>query len=221
MKLLILMVGLPRAGKSTYAQKLHNYYGHPVINPDTFRLQMYGHRFYKEGERHVWATVHSAVSAILATTGTVILDATNVTAALRRTFAETNPDATIVNITVHEEPEVCIDRARQDGMEDLVDVIKRMDDMYESPHISDEAVIEVSSDRVTYHNIPDAAMIEVDMENMALPYITRAAAARMAKIEELWANAERGSNETGEGFYGFLADKGYIEHIERIVKDDG
>jgi hypothetical protein len=27
--------------------------------------------------------------------------------------------------------------------------------------------------------------------------------------------------EPGEGFYGFLADKGYIEHIERIVKDDG
>ncbi|KKK82651.1 hypothetical protein LCGC14_2801230, partial [marine sediment metagenome] len=46
MKKLILTVGLPRSGKSTWARKQ----GHPIVNPDSIRLALYGEPFIEEAE---------------------------------------------------------------------------------------------------------------------------------------------------------------------------
>ncbi len=75
-KVLILTVGLPRSGKSTWSRKQ----GHPVVCPDAIRLAMHGRPFVPSAERLVWASAHLMVESLfLAGHPVVILDATNVT----------------------------------------------------------------------------------------------------------------------------------------------
>jgi predicted kinase len=51
MKILILTVGLPRSGKSSWSRQQT----FPVVNPDSIRLALHGLRFAPEAEPFVWA----------------------------------------------------------------------------------------------------------------------------------------------------------------------
>ena len=74
-KTLILTVGLPRSGKSTWAMQQ----GYPVVNPDSIRLALHGHRFREESEEHVWAIAKTMVNSLfIAGHDKVIVDATNI-----------------------------------------------------------------------------------------------------------------------------------------------
>ena len=76
MNKLILTVGLPQSGKSTWAMKQ----GLPIVNPDSIRLAIHGKPFIGSAEPFVWAVAKTMVrSLFLAGHKTVILDATNVT----------------------------------------------------------------------------------------------------------------------------------------------
>lgn len=74
-RILICTVGLPRAGKTTWAKSQ----AYPVVNPDSIRLALHGQRFAANAEPFVWATAKVMVRALfLAGHRHVILDATNV-----------------------------------------------------------------------------------------------------------------------------------------------
>ena len=76
MKTLIMTVGLPQSGKSTWAAGK----GSPIVNPDAIRLAIHGKPFIGLAEPFVWATAKAMVrSLFLAGHDAVILDATNVT----------------------------------------------------------------------------------------------------------------------------------------------
>ena len=76
MKRLVLTLGLPRSGKTTWARQQ----GVPIVNPDAIRLALHGERFIGLAEPFVWAIAKCMVRALfLAGHSTVILDATNVT----------------------------------------------------------------------------------------------------------------------------------------------
>ena len=80
MKTLILTVGLPQSGKSTWAKKQ----GHPIVNPDSIRLALHGQLFIKKAEDFVWTIAKTIVKSLfLAGHNAVILDATNITKARR------------------------------------------------------------------------------------------------------------------------------------------
>lgn len=72
--LLILLIGLPRSGKTTWAKKQK----HPIVNPDAVRLALHGKAYLALAEPMVWAIVRYMVTALF-TAGheTVILDACN------------------------------------------------------------------------------------------------------------------------------------------------
>lgn len=73
-KKLILCVGLPRSGKTTWAREQ----GVPIVNPDSIRLALHGQRFVAEAEEHVWAIAKTMVRALfLAGHDVVIMDACN------------------------------------------------------------------------------------------------------------------------------------------------
>jgi predicted kinase len=73
-KTLIMTVGLPRSGKSTWAIAQ----GHPVVCPDAIRLALHGQPFIATAEPVVWATAKLMVASLFeAGHGVVILDATN------------------------------------------------------------------------------------------------------------------------------------------------
>lgn len=127
-QLLILTVGLPRSGKSTWARQQ----GVPVVNPDSIRLALHGQAFVASAEPFVWATAKLMVRALfLAGHSRVILDATNTTEKRRAEWD--SPEWAVRFMEFHTPVEVCIQRAHDTGRPELVPVIERMAAQYEPP----------------------------------------------------------------------------------------
>ena len=129
-KTLILMVGLPRSGKSTWARDQ----GHPIVNPDSIRLALHGKAYIQNAEHYVWAIAHTMVDALfLAGHDTVILDACNNS---RKRRDEWKSDRwTSEFAIVREKTAVCLERASDDEI--LTGVINRMV-KYHEPVMEDE-----------------------------------------------------------------------------------
>lgn len=118
---LILCVGLPRSGKSTWARAS----GHPVVNPDSIRLALHGQVFQQEAEPMVWAMAKYMVRALfLAGHEVVILDATNTTKKRRDEWmaAWCVVKYKVFTTTATE----CAARAIWDSRRDLIPIIERM-----------------------------------------------------------------------------------------------
>lgn len=116
---LILTVGLPRSGKTTWAKQQ----GHPIVSPDCVRLALHGQRFYAPAEPIVWATAKLMVAALFkAGHRHVILDACSVTRARRDEWKE----YPVVLRVFQTAPEVCMARARLEGDGGIIPVIIRM-----------------------------------------------------------------------------------------------
>lgn len=122
MNKLILTVGLPRSGKSTWSLMQ----GLPVVNPDSIRLALHGTDYIKEAEPMVWVLAKYMVrSLFFAGHETVILDATN-TSKERRDFWISSEWETELKIFKTKSDE-CIRRAKECGKENLVPVIISME----------------------------------------------------------------------------------------------
>lgn len=125
-KTLVMLVGLPRSGKTTWAQAE----AHPIVCPDAIRLALHGQAYISVAEPYVWAIAKTMVRALfLAGHNTVILDACNntrkrrddwISGMWRRAFH-------IFGAPV----EICVERARKDDRPELIDVIIRMSDQHE------------------------------------------------------------------------------------------
>lgn len=121
MATLILTVGLPRSGKSTWARER----GCPIVCPDSIRVALHGHSFLREAEPMVWAMAKYMVHALfLSGHETVILDATNVTEKSRMVWDSPHWDTTyhLFPAPVGE----CCERAKAGHREDLLPVIWEM-----------------------------------------------------------------------------------------------
>lgn len=122
MKTLIMLMGLPRSGKSTYAQKQ----GHPIVNPDSIRLALHGFTFVKIAEPMVWCMAKYMVKALFnAGHSKIILDATNLTRERRNLWKNDDWDCEYIYFKTPKR--VCIKRAFKDNREDLIPIIKKMD----------------------------------------------------------------------------------------------
>ena len=121
MKTLILTVGLPRSGKTTWARQQ----SYPIVNPDSIRLALHGERFIGLAEKFVWAIAQVMVRALfLAGHDTVILDATNTTDKRRDEWISTQ-----WNVVYHVVPtsrDECIARAEAEGDEYIKPIIDKM-----------------------------------------------------------------------------------------------
>jgi predicted kinase len=118
---LVLTVGLPRSGKSTWSRKQRI----PVVNPDSIRLAIHGQAYRQESEPMVWAVAHIMVESLfLAGHDRVILDATSGAKARR---AEWKSDLWTRDYQVFDTPkEECIRRAKIERKNHLCPVIERM-----------------------------------------------------------------------------------------------
>jgi len=119
---LIVTVGLPRSGKTTFARSL----GCPIVNPDSVRLALHGQRFAAVAEPFVWAITYLMVEALrMAGHETIVVDATNTTAKRRKEW-EARYGAEVEWKIIETSPEECIRRARALDDEYIVPVIERM-----------------------------------------------------------------------------------------------
>ena len=120
---LILTVGFPRSGKTTWVREYSREHGIPVVSPDAIRKRLCGLNFRAEIETLVWSIADTMVAALAEYHDVIILDATNLTDARRSRWVHDY----IVQLAVFSaSADVCMERARACGREDLVPVIKRM-----------------------------------------------------------------------------------------------
>ncbi len=125
---LIMMVGLPRSGKSTHARQL----GFPIVSPDAIRLAIHGQRFVASAEPMVWAVAKCMVMALfLAGHKDVILDACNHTAARRKEWEKS--DWVTATVEMEASRQVCVDRAFLEDDKEIIPIIDKMHAEYESP----------------------------------------------------------------------------------------
>ncbi len=127
---LIMMMGLPRSGKSTKAREISKKHSAPIVCPDSIRLALTGQRFYKDAEPTVWATAKLMVrSLFLSGHEKVILDATNTTHKGRLDWR--SPEWVVYVCEVKTSVTLCVQRAIQAGQYDLISVIDRMQESYD------------------------------------------------------------------------------------------
>ena len=136
-KTLILTVGLPKSGKTTWAQRQLQ----PVVNPDAIRLALHGQAFVREAEPHVWAIARTMVRHHFAYGhNAVILDATNLTQERRAEWV--SPKEWELQFVVFDTPkDTCVVRAAELGFP--IDVIERMAETMDLPSPEDRGVIAV------------------------------------------------------------------------------
>jgi predicted kinase len=127
---LILTVGLPRSGKSTWAQQQ----GFSIVCPDAIRLALHGERYLAKPEPMVWLIVYIMVDALfLAGNDTIIIDATNTNEKRRREWKEKFPNVEIELKVFDTSPAECKRRAVDTGQPDLLPVIDRMAAQWDLP----------------------------------------------------------------------------------------
>lgn len=77
--MIIGLVGLPRCGKSTFAKRLQNEWRFFILNRDSIRLKVYGHRFFKGGEDFVRGVSKTMLQILFDQDINVVIDETNLT----------------------------------------------------------------------------------------------------------------------------------------------
>lgn len=123
MNTLIMTVGLPQSGKSTWARKQ----GHPIVSPDAIRPSLHGQAYIQDAEPWVWTIARTMVQSLFAAGhDTVILDATSTTRERRDAWLSDSWGLEFVVFCSRWR--TCCARAIADGKPELVDVICRMND---------------------------------------------------------------------------------------------
>lgn len=142
-KILICTVGLPRSGKSTWVKSHSIMHGWPMVSPDAIRISLYGQRFYKGGEKHVWAIVDTMIRSLF-TAGhdTIILDSTNILRAHRDQWKSNDWETYFHHVDTNHE--ICKSRAIETNMPDLVEVIDKMNSIFE-PLNDDENKVRINN----------------------------------------------------------------------------
>jgi predicted kinase len=133
--ILILTMGLPRSGKSSYCRELISQ-GVPVVNPDSVRLALHGQPFIPSAETMIWALAKYAVKSLFEVGHRVVaVDATNTTEHARNNWKSIQWSRNIVYFQTSKEE--CIRRAVASDKEYLCDVIENMHEQLTIPS-SDE-----------------------------------------------------------------------------------
>lgn len=120
---LILTIGLPRSGKSTWARQQIDRAA--IVCPDEIRSALHGQHYIKSAEPMVWATARLMVAALFGSGHqTVILDACNHTDAYQKVWED---DRWTVELQPFMVPvQECRYRAKESGQDYLIPVIDRM-----------------------------------------------------------------------------------------------
>jgi len=121
--ILLMTVGLPRSGKSTWSRKQDC----PIVNPDSIRLAIHGQAFIEDAEPIVWTIAKYMVKALfIAGHNKVVLDATSISKIAREFWINDMWECRYIPFVVPKS--TCIERAKTSNREDLIPIIERMDE---------------------------------------------------------------------------------------------
>jgi predicted kinase len=123
MNKLIVMVGLPRSGKSTWIKT--NMGGVPIVCPDAIRLALHGQRFITLAEPFVWAIAHVMVRALfLSGHERVVVDGCHTTR--KRRDAWYGPEWQTWFKWIDTPELTCLDRAQSENDDEIIPIIQKM-----------------------------------------------------------------------------------------------
>lgn len=130
---LIMMVGLPRSGKSTWIKE--NKTNEVVISADDIRYLVYNQQFWGDGEPLMWSIRGIMLRYLLQQGVDVIIDETNTTKERRKPILKLAKQYGyhVIGNVVECAPETCIERAKMNSQENLLSVIERMTNQFELP----------------------------------------------------------------------------------------
>lgn len=125
----IIMVGLPRSGKTTICA---GWDSHVRVCPDDIRLALHGQRFNRLSEPFVWAVAEVMARALLIGQRKIVIDATNTTAKRRKQWVALVDEFKDCGVThcfclVDTPLSVCLERAD----DALKPIVNRMAEQYE------------------------------------------------------------------------------------------
>jgi predicted kinase len=129
---MIIMVGLPASGKSTWIKKHNKNY--TVVELDWIRREVLGHQFHREAEPFVIGIGKAMVRMLLEQGKNVIIDATCLSEFIRREWIRMGQvyDAEIRVVHINTDVETCIKRDKMRKEKKVgVDVIKNLFITYE------------------------------------------------------------------------------------------
>lgn len=110
---LILTVGLPYSGKTTWAREYSNKNNTPIVNIDAIRLATHGRKFETLSEGLVWSIAKIMVrSLFIAGHDHVIVDSHNMTQRARATWLN-EPTWQVIYKVFETSSEICKQRARE------------------------------------------------------------------------------------------------------------
>ena len=135
--ILKILVGLPRSGKTTYAERYKGSWA--IISADQLRYLVYGQRFCAVGEDLVWAIRKVALKMLLEQGMDIVIDETNATKVRRKAIIDVvkKYDYTIEFVVINTSAEVCIQRAEAEGDKYIIPIIERMEAQFEPPNNSE------------------------------------------------------------------------------------
>lgn len=149
MNKLIITVGLPRSGKSTWSKEFYKKTGAPIVEGDAIRLALHGVPYLPETEDLVHAFGLYMIKALFhAGHTTVIMDDVHI---FKKDRDYLNKGAWQIYYKVfNTSKEECLSRAINSGKPYLIDVIKEMDSLFEpltlieneKVLLNDEAIID-------------------------------------------------------------------------------
>ena len=141
-RMLMVLCGLPRSGKSTWARTT----GVPLVEPDAIRLAFHGRPYIKEAEEWIWCITRTMVKSLFyAGHSDVVIGGCN-TALKHRSQWSDNGRLWYRMICVFDTPvDDCLQRARNDMRPELLSVIRTMDSAFERPQSFEGAVAFIQS----------------------------------------------------------------------------
>ena len=137
--MLVVLCGLPRAGKSTVARQL----GIPMVEPDAIRLAFQGRPFIHETEEWIWSLTRLMVRSLFYANHRDVVTCGVYGSTLQRKQWRKNdiwyPIFCVLQTPVAE----CVARARSKLREDLIKLIPEMAETWKPPTLSEGPVVEI------------------------------------------------------------------------------
>ena len=138
---LIVLIGIPGCGKSTFADHARNEAGMTVISTDEIREELTGEAGSQERNKDVFPLAYGRTRRALEEGKDVVFDATNVTRSSRKQVLSCIPDRNSIRVTYvwFDVPLAkCIQRNRTRDRQVPEPVIKRFSSHFETPLIGGE-----------------------------------------------------------------------------------
>lgn len=143
--IIIVMVGLPRSGKTTWAQKQDI----PIVDVDAARKSIHGLEFNNRAERLVWPIVCLMVEALIQKHPAIILETNNTQVQHRKKWVSN--DWQVIYKPIPVDVETALQRARNSGwnmLEALCQKIRTMPPMAEPIQVHEGPVLDTDDNLV-------------------------------------------------------------------------